>query len=351
MDRSMLLSTMATNWLTVGGIVFLIRATITMAGVLFFYFRQSEQPGPKSFKGLVRFCLPRELWTHRCVRTDLWLTGLRALTRFWGMLPATAFIMAISPRIYHGLEALFGTQTQEPSGLATSVLLMLVVLVTRDFSDFYAHYLLHRWQWLWEFHAMHHSTMFMTPFSGKRTHIVEELFHMGISGLTLAVTVGLLAYVAGFPPGEITLFGIDAYLVGHLLTFNELQHSHVGLSFGRWERYLMSPAQHHVHHDRDGAVRNLGGLLAVWDRLFGTFAYSEKPGSFTIGLAPEVQHQYDSVVKLHLRPFQNCWMLAKNSAAARRLRIWKARLFVISGRKHDPALKDGYTQGVANQVP
>lgn len=347
----MLLSTMVTNWLTVGGILFLIRSAITMAGVLFFYFRQHEHPGPKSVKGLIRFCLPRELWTHRCVRIDLWLTGLRALTRFWGVLPATAFIMAISPWIYHGMETLFGAQAQEHASLATSMLLMLVVLVARDFSDFIAHYLSHHWRWLWEFHAMHHSTLFMTPLSGKRTHIVEELFHMGISGLTLAVTVGLLAYIAGFPPAEITMFGIDAYLVGHLLNFNELQHSHVGLSFGRWERYLISPAQHHLHHDRDGTVRNLGGLLAVWDRLFGTFAYSEKPGSFIIGLAPEVQDHYDSVVKLHLRPFQNCWSLAVNSAASRRLRIWKARMFVTGGRKHDPELKHGDAHRVADLVP
>jgi sterol desaturase/sphingolipid hydroxylase (fatty acid hydroxylase superfamily) len=347
----MMWNTMLMNWLTVGGTLFLIRFALTMAGVLFFYIRQSEQCDPKSLMGFVRFCLPAELWTHRCVRIDLWVTGLRLLTRFWGVLPAAAFIMTISPRIFHGMEALFGAQTQQPASLATSMLLMLVVLVARDFSDFYAHYLSHRWQWLWEFHAMHHSTMFLTPLSGKRTHFVEELFHMGISGLTLAVTVGLLAYVAGFPPGEITLFGIDAYLVGHLLNFNELQHSHVALSFGRWERFVMSPAQHHLHHDRDGAVRNLGGLLAVWDRIFGTFAYSEKPGSFIIGLTPEVQDQYDSVVKLHVRPFQNCWSLAVQSAPVRWLRWWKAQLLPPTGRRLTPAIKHGDAHPGAYQAP
>ena len=213
----------------------------------------------------------------------------------------------------------------------TSLLLMLIVLLVRDFCDFYTHLLSHRWQWLWEFHAMHHSATFLTPLSGKRSHVVDDLFHAGVGGVVLAVTVGVLAYCAAIPPVEITLFGVDAYLICHLLNFNQLQHSHVHLSFGRLERFFISPAQHHLHHDRDQSPRNLGALLSVWDRLFGTFAYSQKPGSFVVGLPVDQQPHYDSVVKLYLRPFQNCWANARRALSG----SWRHQRINRRSHQHD----------------
>jgi len=284
---------------------------------LVFYVHQHEQATPKTLKGFVRFCLPRELWTHRCVRIDATFVVLRKLTGFAGVIPAAAMIAAISPRIYDDLAAIFGHQDTHPVTLAMSFGVMLAVLLVRDFSDFYLHHLAHRWKWLWEFHAVHHSVTFLTPLSGKRSHFVEDLIHIGVSGTLLATIVGVCAYVAGFPPAEISVFGVDAYLIGHLLNFNELQHSHVSLSFGRLEQYFISPAQHHLHHDRADSSRNFGALLSVWDRMFGTFAYSQKPGSFAFGLAPDLQPDYDSVVKMHLRPFQNCWKRAARMLARR----------------------------------
>jgi len=42
---------------------------------------------------------------------------------------------------------------------------------------------------------------------------------------------------------------------------------------GRAERTLNSPSHHRVHHgtNRQYLDRNHGGILIVWDRLFGTF--------------------------------------------------------------------------------
>jgi hypothetical protein len=45
-------------------------------------------------------------------------------------------------------------------------------------------------------------------------------------------------------------------------------------SLGVLDRVLNTPANHRMHHDVElsrGAV-NLGGILIVWDRLFGTYA-------------------------------------------------------------------------------
>ncbi len=56
------------------------------------------------------------------------------------------------------------------------------------------------------------------------------------------------------------------------------------------ERWLISPAQHQLHHSDDprhfGA--NLGATLAVWDRMAGTLITTtrERP-PLTFGLGPE----------------------------------------------------------------
>ncbi|HEU4651196.1 MAG TPA: sterol desaturase family protein, partial [Croceibacterium sp.] len=53
-----------------------------------------------------------------------------------------------------------------------------------------------------------------------------------------------------------------------------LQHSHLWVGFGgRWGKWIIGPAHHQIHHSTDPAHfnRNLGSVLTVFDRLFGTF--------------------------------------------------------------------------------
>ena len=90
--------------------------------------------------------------------------------------------------------------------------------------------------------------------------------------LSLVVFIGWAFYmplaVLGVPP---LLFGIVA-LVDLLYQF-WVHTEHVG-RLGWFDRVFCSPSNHRVHHAiNDGYVdRNYGGILVVWDRLFGTFA-------------------------------------------------------------------------------
>lgn len=77
------------------------------------------------------------------------------------------------------------------------------------------------------------------------------------------------------------------------------------------ERWLISPAQHQLHHARDGERCNDGTWLAVWDRLAGTWKPSSEPVT-TFGLsAPNHGHDLlsawlgpvaDAVAQLIHRP-------------------------------------------------
>ena len=47
-------------------------------------------------------------------------------------------------------------------------------------------------------------------------------------------------------------------------------HTTVVRRLGPLELVLMTPSHHRVHHDRR-VHKNYGGLLIVWDRIFGSF--------------------------------------------------------------------------------
>lgn len=84
------------------------------------------------------------------------------------------------------------------------------------------------------------------------------------------------------------------------------------MSYGWLENIFLSPSQHHLHHSKEPRHwdKNFGLLLSVWDKLFGTFLYSEPRGSFRLGL-PETEGQnYRTVAQLYATPFINIGKMA-----------------------------------------
>jgi sterol desaturase/sphingolipid hydroxylase (fatty acid hydroxylase superfamily) len=76
--------------------------------------------------------------------------------------------------------------------------------------------------------------------------------------------------------------GVNAYdILGiNLLSFfanlaiSNLRHSPIPISYGRIEKYFLSPAQHLLHHSQQPKLMNsnYGVVLAIWDRIFGSFS-------------------------------------------------------------------------------
>ncbi len=295
-----------------------VRLVSVLAGTAYFYCYQYQAPARRSVVGFVRFCLPAELLSHACVRIDLLNMVLRQLAGFWLLVTAAGLIAVLTPPIHTALEAWFGPRGGSPApGIGLLLLCALIVVLVRDLTDFLVHLAAHRWTWLWEFHAMHHSTQFLTPMSSKRSHPVEDMVQALVTGVVMSLAVGFLAYAAALAADDLISFGFFCYTLCHLANLHTLQHSHVGLSFGRLEKWVISPAQHHLHHDRDRVSCNLGSRLAIWDRIFGTYMPSQPPGSFVLGLPGAMQPHYDSLLKMYTVPFVNCLRLVR----ARKLRV------------------------------
>lgn len=159
-----------------------------------------------------------------------------------------------------------------PRGIAATLLTLAAFLVD-DLSRFALHRAMHRSPWLWAFHRVHHAAEVLTPFTLYRTHPVESVLNQGRAAVGLGVVTGVGAWLFGPSLRAWEVLGVDA--VGFVWTLfgANLRHSHVWLSYGpRIERWLMSPAQHQVHHSADPRHhdKNFGEVLSLWDRLAGS---------------------------------------------------------------------------------
>jgi sterol desaturase/sphingolipid hydroxylase (fatty acid hydroxylase superfamily) len=137
---------------------------------------------------------------------------------------------------------------------------LALLFVGEEFAYYWSHRLGHRVRWVWASHAVHH-----TP-----THLhLASAFRLG---LTDVFSGGWLVYL------PLVLLGLNpvalfATLAANLTYQFWLHTDQVG-TLGPVEWVFNTPAHHRVHHAANAAYidRNYGGILIVFDRMFGTYA-------------------------------------------------------------------------------
>jgi len=187
----------------------------------------------------------------------------------------------------------------------------LVYFIFDDFSRFGVHYLMHRIPLLWEFHKFHHSAETLTPLTVTRTHPVEGIIFLlrtvSVQGVTIALFVGLF----GSKVDLLTIYGVSVLgMVFHSLGSN-LRHSHIAIRYPvAVEKIFISPAQHQLHHSRDPQHfdRNFGVVLAIWDRLIGSF-HPSIDKEIRFGLTKSDADFTKSIWSMYLTPFINLFRL------------------------------------------
>jgi len=149
---------------------------------------------------------------------------------------------------------------------------ILVVLVA-DLSYYAWHRLSHRWQWMWASHFPHHTAKRLNILASMRQGWTDV-----VSGTWLTwIGLGFL----GFSPLQ------TAPYFGLLLLVQAAVHNEWAPRLGPLEWVFVTPSHHRVHHSLQPAHidRNFGGVLIVWDRLFGTFAAEGPAVLHAFGLA------------------------------------------------------------------
>lgn len=142
-----------------------------------------------------------------------------------------------------------------------------------EFAYYWFHRASHRIRWIWASHSVHHSAEQMTLLASLRL------------GWTNLFSVGWVFYMplifAGLPP-----FVLVALLALNL-RYQFFLHTEAVAGLGPIEWVFNTPAHHRLHHASNDAYidKNFGGVLILFDRLFGSFAHEQAGEPIRYGLA------------------------------------------------------------------
>ena len=134
----------------------------------------------------------------------------------------------------------------------------LLALVGYDFCYYWLHHAGHRVAVLWAAHAVHHQS---------EDYNLSTALRQTSSGFLLAWIFYLPLALVGVPP---LVFGAVALID---LLYQFWVHTQQVGRLGWFDRWFCSPSNHRVHHAVNDKYldKNYGGILIVWDRLFGSF--------------------------------------------------------------------------------
>lgn len=233
-------------------------------------------------RGFLGWLLPRQIWAHRSTRIDLSLYAMTRVMSLFGILALFTAVPAIAAMVADALP--FG-----PRGTAglSPLALGAIFWIFGDFAVYLTHWAHHRFAVLWPLHAVHHSAEVLTPITAYRQHPLDMIVATALQSVILGVALGVLVGTLAPQTTVAQIAGVNTFTVISILAMANFHHSHIRISYGPvLERFLISPAQHQIHHSNDEKHfnKNFGGTLALWDWLFGTL-YISRPGeTVTFGL-------------------------------------------------------------------
>lgn len=176
----------------------------------------------------------------------------------------------------------------------------LLLFVSEDFCYYWFHRVSHESRFFWAAHVNHHSSTHYNLSTALRQSWTTPL-----TGIPFWLPLPLL----GFHPAMILVQQAISLLYQYWI------HLEWAPRMGAFEWVFNTPSHHRVHHGRNVRYldRNHGGILIVWDRLFGTFeAESETPD---YGLTKNLETFHPVKIAFHE------WIaIARDVAKARSLR-------------------------------
>lgn len=222
-------------------------------------------------KGHLQSLMSRGYWCNRSTWQDLLLAlGNRGLFILLGI-PWLLLTLDVALSTLSAWR-LFGDVTATPiSGPWVITCYTLVVFLLDDASRYGLHRLMHRFDFLWRIHQLHHSASTLTPLTTLRLHPLESVLYQLRGSLVHGFCAGGSFFLLGWQAHSWEMWGASAWVIIFNLLGANLRHSHIPFGYGRLEAVLISPAQHQAHHGVQTMRHNYGAVLAIWDRLGGSW--------------------------------------------------------------------------------
>lgn len=254
-----------------------------------------------------RLITSSKLWLHPSAKLDYYYFFLSYFINILLLVPFIVSAKTVALFVNKELYFYFDYYDNSFFSYKQIVLMYTIsIFVVSDFTRYWLHRFLHTIPFLWEFHKIHHSAKVLTPITFYRVHPVENfLFGLRYS-LSVGFVTGVFIYFFGAKVDIYMVFGVNIILFVFSLFGSNLRHSHIPFSYGEFiERWLLSPKQHQIHHDKKHFNKNFGGYIAIWDRLFGSLTLSKDVKVLKFGLRREQMKDYLSLKYLIIRPFIN----------------------------------------------
>ena len=195
---------------------------------------------------------------------------------------------------------------------------LFALFIGQEFCYYWYHRAAHRVRWFWCNHAVHHSPNQLN---------LSAAYRIGIFGRLTGVAVFFVPLVwLGFPPK----------VVFAMLQLNLLYQFWIHATWiprlGWLEVVLNTPSAHRVHHaaNLEYLDANYGGVLIVFDRLFGTYRAERDDLPCRYGLVTPMTSY--NPLRVEFTPW---WQLGRDLLRARSLRAFLGTLLMPPGWKAD----------------
>ncbi|HBI39950.1 MAG TPA: sterol desaturase [Tenacibaculum sp.] len=175
------------------------------------------------------------------------------------------------------------------------ILKLLVFFISLDFIQWFTHILLHRYEFLWNFHKVHHSVKQMGFAAHLRYHWMEPVLYNSFKYIVLAI-------MGGFTIQDVAIVHFFNISMGHL------NHANINIDYGFLKYIFNNPKMHIWHHvkelpsGRKNGV-NYGITLSIWDYIFKTNYIPHDGRDIEIGFKEDEKFPKDFIVQ-ELYPFR-----------------------------------------------
>ena len=259
------------------------RALILAGGITFFWLIETVKP---------LFILKYKKWKHAGINIFFTITSI--VVNF-----LMAFILLWTSN--WTVDNHFGI-LQLASGINPWIFLIIGLLLLDLIGAYLVHFVEHKVKFLWRFHLVHHSDLWVDTTTANRHHPGESVIRFVFT--TLAVVL------VGAPMWMVFLYQSASVVL------SQFNHANVSLpvTIDKMLSYIIvSPDMHKVHHHYvlPHTDSNYGNIFSIWDRLFGTFS-TIKREDIVYGIDTHMEvDKNNSVINLLKIPFQKAQSFEK----------------------------------------
>ncbi len=162
----------------------------------------------------------------------------------------------------------------------------LLTLGVADLLYYWNHRLSHQIRFFWTYHSVHHSSK-----------------EFNLSTALRLPWVGILGDLMFYVP--LVLLGMNPALLviskSLVLLYQYWIHVESVGQLGWFDLYFNSPSNHRVHHGANDCYldKNHGGILMIWDRIFGTYQGEMASEPVRFGLTKPLKSYNPFVINFH----------------------------------------------------